>query len=72
MNTAAQIIDKFGTGTKLAQLLDIPPTTVRSWRTSGYIPAKHQLAVIKAGLRAGIVVKPEEFMWSNSHAPATR
>ena len=61
MNTAAHVIDKFGTAKSLADLLKIPPTTVRSWRVSGYIPAKHQATIMNAAKRAGIVVKPGDF-----------
>lgn len=61
MNTAANIIDKFGTAKALADLLRLPPTTVRSWRVSGYIPAKHQTTILNAAQRAGIVVRPADF-----------
>jgi len=61
MNTAIRIIDKFGTATRLAELMKMPPTTVRSWRKSGYIPAKHQATVINAARQAGIVLRPQDF-----------
>ncbi len=61
MNIATRIIDRFGGTRALARAIDRPPSTVQSWKDSGYIPAQHQGAVLEAAKRAAIGLAPADF-----------
>jgi hypothetical protein len=55
------IIAQFGGIRPLAQLIERPPSTVSSWRTSGTIPDKHKVEILKAARKQGIDLRPEHF-----------
>lgn len=57
----SQIIDLFGEA-KMASYLGFPKTTIFSWRKAGIIPAKHHPAVLDAAKRAGISLRPADFI----------
>ncbi|HYE49992.1 MAG TPA: hypothetical protein VEB20_10420 [Azospirillaceae bacterium] len=61
MNQASHIIDKFGGITPLARRLNKPITTVQKWKTSGFIPARHQQDVLDAAREDGLSLTPADF-----------
>jgi hypothetical protein len=61
MAHAAQVIQRFGGARPLARLLNLPATTVQTWKDTGYIPAQRQLAVLNAGRDLEPPLSPCEF-----------
>jgi hypothetical protein len=61
MNPAAKIIATLGGTRRAAALLDLPPSTVQSWKAVGLIPARHQRRVLDAARSNGIALGPEDF-----------
>lgn len=61
MAYAESIIGKLGGTRKAASALNIPPTTVQSWKKKGLIPAQHQGKVLETARRLGIDLKPADF-----------
>jgi hypothetical protein len=61
MSYAAKIIDKFGGTRKLAAAIDLPPSTVQSWKDTGLIPAKHQQVVLDKARETNIDLTPDDF-----------
>lgn len=61
MASAATIIDKFNGTRAMATALKLPPSTVQSWKVSGFIPARHQQAVLEAARAGGIDLTPSDF-----------
>jgi len=61
MNAAEQIIARFGGPTKLAQLLGLRESTVRTWRDVGRIPATRQRDVLEQGHALDPPLKPADF-----------
>lgn len=45
----------------MAGLLTLPPSTVQSWKDSGFIPAKHQQLVLDKAREHGIDISPADF-----------
>ncbi len=75
MNTAEQILSRFGKGiTGAATALQEPPTTVQYWFKTGEIPRKRWDEIIAKGAALGIPVSYAELLGiseqSNSVAPS--
>lgn len=59
---AGRIIDRFGGLSALARLLGHKhPTTVQGWKERGFIPAKHQAAVLAKAREIGVELTPDDF-----------
>lgn len=61
MSSAERIINLFGGTRALANALDLPPSTVQSWKDAGLIPAKHQQTVLDKAIELGISLTPADF-----------
>lgn len=61
MASAAVIIDKFGGTRAMASALELPPSTVQSWKVSGFIPARHQTKVLETARGLGLDLRPSDF-----------
>ncbi|WP_415417894.1 transcriptional regulator [Acetobacter malorum] len=61
MITVRDAIDAMGGTRRAARLLDIPPSTVQSWKAKGCIPAKRVLAVEAASGIARHLLRPDIF-----------
>lgn len=61
---AVLICERFGGLTRFAQAFDPPKqlSTVQRWLASGYIPARHQRAVLDAAKRAKVNIKASDFI----------
>lgn len=63
MNTARHIIDRIFGGTRSAsRLLELPPSTIQSWKVAGHIPAWHQPDVLEKGQAAGYPISEADFI----------
>ncbi len=60
---AEHIINKFGSMGQLARKINRPPTTVQTWKKSGYIKICYHSEIIEAGVKAGISIGPADFLW---------
>ena len=58
---AREIVQKLGGTRALAVALDLPVSTVQSWKRAGLIPARHQEAVLGAAVRLQVALSPDEF-----------
>jgi hypothetical protein len=58
---AAEIVQKLGGTRALAAALDLPVSTVQSWKTAGVIPARHQEAVLRAAMTLTVALSPDDF-----------
>lgn len=47
METAAHIVDALGGVTQVSEHLELPTSTVGTWRTRNSIPARHWMALIQ-------------------------
>ena len=45
----------------MAAILNIPPSTVQSWKYAGVIPARRQAEVLDAARREGVVLTHADF-----------
>lgn len=61
MSYSTSIINKFGGTRKFAAALNLPPSTVQSWKDTGRIPSKHQQAVLDRAREKGLAVSPDDF-----------
>ncbi len=61
MATARAIIDRFGGGYRLADMLGMKPRAVNFWGEKGRIPAKWQAAVLAAGQALDPPLTPADF-----------
>lgn len=61
MAYASKIIRRFGGTRAMASALNIPPSTVQSWKDTGLIPAKHQQAVLDKGRDLEKPITPDDF-----------
>lgn len=62
MTPAEVIVDRLGGVRQAARLLNRPPSTIQSWKTSGFIPARHQAHVLDVAKREGITITPADLM----------
>lgn len=58
---ARRIIEIFGGVRPTARAMSLPASTVQSWKDSGYIPAKHQDALLRAAAKLSLGISPEDF-----------
>ncbi|WP_408868673.1 carph-isopro domain-containing protein [Asaia sp. VD9] len=56
MTIATDIITRLGGTRAAAKLLDKPPSTVQSWKGSGFIPARYQGEILEKARHAGIEI----------------
>lgn len=61
MKQADRIIELLGGARQASEILAAPVNTVRSWQTSGFIPAHRQDDVIECADKAGIKITPWDF-----------
>lgn len=61
MSYSIAIIEKFGGTRKFAAALDLPPSTVQSWKDTGRIPSKHQQAVLDRARENNVELSPADF-----------
>jgi len=54
MKSAAHIIDGLGGSTAVGDLLELPATTVASWKSRNSIPARHWSAILRAARARGV------------------
>lgn len=59
MRTAADIIEALGGTVAVANALNIAPTTVSSWKSSGSIPQWRMPGVAKLARKLGVEIKPK-------------
>lgn len=67
MSYAAKIIEKFDGTRAMAAALELPPSTVQSWKETGLIPAKHQQKVLDTAREKNIEIGPADFF--DRHEP---
>ncbi len=60
MQTVEQFIDALGGTVAVATALDLTPSTVSSWKTSGSIPRWRNDGIVKLAKKMGLAV-PTEF-----------
>lgn len=58
---ACRIIQIFGGVRATARAMALPASTVQSWKDSGYVPAKHQGALLIAARELSLSLSPEDF-----------
>jgi len=61
MTQAERIIAKLGGTRPAARLLGLPVSTVHSWKTGGFVPARLQARILRAARAAGIALDPGDF-----------
>lgn len=62
MTPAENVISKMGGTRKAAAILNTHPSTVQSWKESGFIPARRQREVLDVARCAGIKLCAEDFL----------
>lgn len=69
MNRVQALVQRFGSQSELARLLEIKQSTVQYWASKGRIPEKWHQAIIDAGNAIGLFIAPNE-LGSKSKAKA--
>jgi crotonyl-CoA carboxylase/reductase len=59
--TVEQVISRFGSQQRVAQLLGIWQTAVSGWVRRGAIPARRQAQLLQVARREGVALKPADF-----------
>ncbi len=62
MTPAQHIIDKLGGTRRAAALIGVPPSTVQSWKESGFVPARRQAHVLDVAAANGIELTASDFI----------
>jgi len=62
MNQAKAIIAKFGSQSRLAELLETNQSTVQYWSKKGTVPAKWHQPILIAATRHGVDLSPSDFV----------
>ncbi len=70
MNTAKQIIERFGGQSSLAALLDRGQSTVQHWAKTGRIPAQWQGRLLALARERGVNLEAKDFVSSDTPAIA--
>jgi crotonyl-CoA carboxylase/reductase len=68
--TVEQIIERFGSQQRVAELLGIWQTAVSGWVRRGAIPARRQEQLLDIAQREGIILSPADFFASVAADPA--
>lgn len=68
MTQAEHIIRAFGGVRPMATAIGKPPSTVQSWKDSGFIPARHQPGILEAGQSLSPPLTASDFLPSNTAA----
>lgn len=63
MSEKLTLFDRFGGTRKMAERLDLAPSTVQSWKSEGHIPAKHQPMVLDKAREHGIEISAEDIIF---------
>ena len=71
-DTVEQIIGRFGSQQRVAELLGIWQTAVSGWVRRGAIPAKRQAQLLSIAQREGIALSPADFFAVRSGDGAAR
>ena len=66
MNSAKQIIDRFGGQSALASLLGKRQSTVQHWARTGRIPAQWHEKLLEVAYQQGIALEPRDFVSSDT------
>lgn len=61
MTYAARIIQKLGGTRPTAALLELPVSTIQSWKTTGRIPDKRKAYVMERAAERGIKFRKSDF-----------
>ncbi|WP_369345764.1 carph-isopro domain-containing protein [Asaia prunellae] len=69
MTIATDIIARLGGTRAAAKLLDKPPSTVQSWKGSGFIPARYQSEILRRAQRAGIAMRASDLVGLDQPQP---
>jgi hypothetical protein len=72
MTPAQYIIHKLGGTRRAAALIGVPPSTVQSWKESGFVPARRQAHVLDVAAANGIALAASDFITAPSPAPAAQ
>lgn len=70
MTQAEHIIRAFGGVRPMAAAIQKPPSTVQSWKDSGFIPARHQPEILKAGQKLAPPLTAHDFLPSQAEDAA--
>ena len=62
MKTASELIDELGGSTALAAALELPSTTVASWKSRGVIPPPYWTDIIHRARNMGVDAVTLEFL----------
>jgi hypothetical protein len=57
-----RLINRFGSGWRMAKVLGLPPSTIQRWKTSGFVPEPRREELILKALDQGIIVDPADFV----------
>lgn len=66
MNRVDSLINRFGSQSEVARLLETKQSTVQYWSTTGRIPAKWHAKIMAAGEQIGLKIDPLELQPSRS------
>src|SRR5690242_17260645 len=70
-SAAARTIELFGGASRLARLLNLPVSTVGSWKAAGSTPASHQSSVLATAAAHNIPLTAGDLIPA-THVPAPR
>jgi hypothetical protein len=62
MNAAEHVIDRLGGTRRAAALINTSPSTVQSWKKTGFIPSRRQAEVVEAARQHGIEISADEML----------
>lgn len=59
---AEAVVDRFGGTRAMADAMGLPPSTIQSWKSVGFIPAQHQQRVWLAARERGIKLTADDII----------
>lgn len=62
MTPAQHIIDMLGGTRRAAALIGVPPSTVQSWKETGFVPARRQAHILDVAAANGIAISASDFI----------